>query len=258
MGLDPAAIDAVVRAVDRGLPPDTVRVGNFVRSALNAGRLSVPSANGAVTIPSGRVELKKLIAQAKNAELSVGGNVDLSEGTLDLRFNLIDPTKTEASTGSRPDIQVVLKGPIDAPRRAVDVTSLVGWLALRSVEREAKRLEAAEQEAKRREAIELARPARTQEAVQPAPTPREKAPELPPPIVIDRAPGAPNRKTPRATAPGPPPSQRACPLRRCRPSTHVDSSDAPGRRRRTPSQPDRYSGCIPGCRRTFASRVPSL
>lgn len=210
-GLDPAAIDAVVRAVDRGLPPDTARVGNFARSALDVGRLSVPLASGAVTISSGHVGLKKLMAPAKNADISVGGDIDLSQGALDLRFGLIGPAKTEASSGSRPEIQVAIKGPIDAPRRTVDVTSLVGWLALQSVEREAKRLEAAEQEAKRLEAIESARRAPAQEKIQPVPVPTETAPELPPPITIDRAPGAFNRKPPRTTSPRAPPSAAGVP-----------------------------------------------
>jgi hypothetical protein len=102
------------------------------------------------------------------------------------------------------------------------VTSLVNWLAMRSVEQEAKRLEAAEQDAKRIRAQEEEAKRRAQEAARRAaeaamPTSTvapafDKAPDRPPPIEIKPSGGGtaprPRRTLPSvdraATAPRPP------------------------------------------------------
>jgi len=68
----------------------------------------------------------------------------------------------------RPVVFVFLRGPADAPTRQVDATTLTGWLALRAVEQQAKKLEEMEkrareiqrqraEEAKRRQAEEAKR-----------------------------------------------------------------------------------------------------
>jgi large subunit ribosomal protein L24 len=62
---------------------------------------------------------------------------------------------TEASSTTRPEILITLKGPLFTPQRSIDVSTLSGWLMLRSVERQAKRLdviEAERRETERREA----------------------------------------------------------------------------------------------------------
>jgi len=45
----------------------------------------------------------------------------------------------------RPEIIVLLRGPAVAPKRNIDVASLAGWLALRAVDQQSKKLEAIEQ-----------------------------------------------------------------------------------------------------------------
>jgi hypothetical protein len=51
--------------------------------------------------------------------------------------------RSEAA-GARPEIYVTLKGALPAPRRSIDVSALNGWLTLRAVEIQAKRLRAIE------------------------------------------------------------------------------------------------------------------
>src|SRR5205807_1345265 len=94
--------------------------------------------------------------------LQGGGTFTLQDG----RIMRLDPAAFEAGLawqgpelagapeGTRPERGIVLKGPIEAPRRTLDVTAFASWLALRAVEQQAKRLEAIEQQAKRAEAIE--------------------------------------------------------------------------------------------------------
>lgn len=155
VGLDPAAIAAAIRAADQGVPVDAVRIGDIARSALDRGALTVPWAGGGFTIADGRVSLRELSAPARDADVVFAGNLDLANEALDLRIALIGAAGADAPAGVRPRILVALKGPAAAPRRTIEVAELVSWLTLRSVEREAKRFEAAEREAKRLEQVRM-------------------------------------------------------------------------------------------------------
>jgi hypothetical protein len=46
--------------------------------------------------------------------------------------------------GAKPELSVTLKGPLAAPERTVDVSSLLGWLTLRSTELQTRRLQSLE------------------------------------------------------------------------------------------------------------------
>src|SRR5262249_29703387 len=220
-GFDPKALDAAVRAADRGVGLDAVRIGDVVRTALDAGRLHVPALAGTVTVDAGRVALAPLAAPAEGADVGITGSYDLGADALDLRFVLTGSPKGDAPDGQRPQLSIALKGPLEAPRRSVDVGPLVSWLTMRSLDLEAKRLQAAEQEAKRiqaeqearrlaaeeakraAQAIEDARRAQNQEPTPPASTGGvpllEKLPALPAPIEIRPPPGR-NEAKPRRPA----------------------------------------------------------
>ena len=88
-----------------------------------------------------------------------------------------------------------LKGPVNAPARNVDVSALTGWLTLRAVENEARRLKAAQ------DAQAKAAPPPLSGAPPPPPTrapplappplampPQAVAPALPAPIYVDPLP----------------------------------------------------------------------
>jgi uncharacterized protein involved in outer membrane biogenesis len=224
-GFDPKAIDSAILAVDRGVPPDAIRIGDIVRTALDAGRLNIPGIVGVMAIGAGRVVVGPLSAPAQGADVAISGSYGLAEDALDFRFGLTGPPKANAPAGQRPELTILLKGPLDSARRTVDVTGLVNWLALRGVELEAKRLEAAEREANRIRAQEEALRAldearraeaarRAQEAAAPASTAAapafDKAPDLPPAIDIKPAPAAaehrPRRTPPTDRASTPPPA----------------------------------------------------
>ena len=240
-GLDPNAIDAAVRAAERGVALDTVRIGDIVRTALDAGRLNIPDVGGAIAIGGGRLTLGPLATPAQGADVAISGGYDLGADALELRFALTGAPRANTLNGQRPEFVIVLKGPLDAPRRSEDVSALVNWLALRSVEQEAKRLEAAERDAKRikaqeeealrraqeaealrraqeAEALRRAQEAAAQRAQQaaipaapapPVPPAFDKAPDLPPPIDIRSVPAAPPVKLRRP----PPPADRAATAR---------------------------------------------
>src|SRR5262249_19149192 len=213
-GLDPAAIDAAARAAERGVSLDGVRIGDIVRTALDDGRLNLPDAAGTVAIAGGRFTLAPLVAPAQGADVGITGTYDLAADALDARFDLTGAPRPNGPNGQRPALSVALKGSLDAPRRSEDVSALVSWLTLRSLEQESNRLEAAEREAKRiraqeEEALRRAQEAAAQRADQTAGIPNapaldkaqdrvlDRAPDLPPTIEIPSAPSTAPATKPR-------------------------------------------------------------
>jgi hypothetical protein len=144
---DPAAFDVVTRAVDQGLPIDATRIGDRMEAALAEGGLPVSLAEASVTAAMGQLRLVDPVVHAKGAEFAPAGSIDLTQSAIDANLILSGPLVADASTGSHPDISVRLKGPLDAPRRMLDVAALANWLALRAVDQKAKRVEALEQAA---------------------------------------------------------------------------------------------------------------
>lgn len=181
-GLDPRAFDAVTRAVDQGLTIDAGLISNIVLKALDSGQLSVKRAEGAFAVSAGQVRLSNVAADSKDADLSLTGNLDLTDGSIDVRLVL---SGSSQAAGARPDIFMALKGPVAAPSSSIDVSALTGWLTLRAVENQAKRLRA----------IESAQPPPVSSPPIPAPKSElapmsqpppksELAPPLPPPVDI--------------------------------------------------------------------------
>src|SRR5205823_1837823 len=154
MRLDPAAFETVVRNIDQGLPIEATRIRDRMELALGNGGLPVALAEGAVTLSAGQLRLANTAVHAQGTDLALTGRVDVAESAIDARLALTGPELAGAPDGTRPELEIVLKGPIEAPRRTLDVTAFARWLALRAVDQQAKRLEAIEQQAKRAEALE--------------------------------------------------------------------------------------------------------
>jgi AsmA-like C-terminal region/AsmA family len=169
--LDPRTFDAVTRAVDQGLAIEQGRIADVVRKSIGSGRLTVRRAESALTVSAGQIRLSKPVVDSKDAALSIAGVFDLTDGLVDAR--LVLSGQSEAS-GARPDIFVALKGPPPDVSSNIDVSALTGWLTLRAVENQTKRLRA----------IELTPP---QPAAKPAPK-TNSAPPLPAPTDIKPAP----------------------------------------------------------------------
>jgi large subunit ribosomal protein L24 len=174
-GLDPKAFAAATKMADQGLAVDLAKARDIVAPALASGNLTVAHAETAVTVAAGEARLSTIVARGEGADITVNGGFDLTQGTIDARILLSGPKALSATLG-RPEIAVALKGPYSAPIISHDVSALVSWLALHSVDQQSKKLR--DIEAERR------RPGRTD-----APS---TAPALPPPIEISPAPG---RKT---------------------------------------------------------------
>jgi hypothetical protein len=74
--------------------------------------------------------------------------LDLTDGMIDSHVVL---SGTASGANARPDIFMSLNGPLAEPQKSIDVSALTGWLTLRAVENQARKLKALEEaEAKHR------------------------------------------------------------------------------------------------------------
>jgi hypothetical protein len=199
-GLDPGAFAAAMRAVDQGLPLDGIRVREIVMPALERGALSVRVAEAPFTVSGGQVRFGTLLAQAESADVTMSGVLDLAERTLESRIVLTDTAAT--TSAGRPEISMQLKGALATPVRNIEVAALTGWLALRAVEQQSKKLEAIERGGvpPATSSVPVAAPPpaalperspvlpRTRPAAEARPSAPLAAP-LPPPVDIKPAPG---------------------------------------------------------------------
>jgi large subunit ribosomal protein L24 len=80
----------------------------------------------------------------QGADLALSGSYYLVEGTIDGRLMLKGPEGAGGPAGTRPELTIVLKGPLEAPRRTLEVAALANWLALRAVDQQTKKIDALE------------------------------------------------------------------------------------------------------------------
>jgi large subunit ribosomal protein L24 len=144
-GLDPRVFKTVTSALDQGLAIDATRISDLVSKALNSGPLVVKHADGTLAVSAGQVRLRNVTVDSKDAALSLAGNLDLTDGFIDARLVLSGPNQASAANpNNSPDIFMSLTGPAAAPSAHIDVSTLIGWLTLRAVENQSKRLRAIE------------------------------------------------------------------------------------------------------------------
>ncbi|WP_426408627.1 AsmA family protein [Bradyrhizobium ganzhouense] len=141
-GLNPRAFEIAIRASDGGQVSDDNRLRQLVEPALSAAPIAVASAQIAFTIRDGRLRVGATPLEAKNARAMVSGGYDIPADQADIRASLT-PIMTGLS-GAPPEIQLFAAGPPDKLSRTVDLTPLSSWLAVRTIDRETRRLDAIE------------------------------------------------------------------------------------------------------------------
>src|SRR4029077_12499561 len=110
------------------------------------------------------------MVRTEAAELAVSGSANVADGSLDARLVLSGPPGMAGVANSRPEVVIVLKGPLDAPKRTIDVAALSSWLALRAVEQQSQKLEMLEGRAPPANAVPAVAPSESS-AVTPSPAP---------------------------------------------------------------------------------------
>jgi large subunit ribosomal protein L24 len=141
-GLDPRAFEIAIRASDAGQIIDDNRLRQLVEPALSVGPIAVASAQIPFTVRDGRLRVGATTLEARNARAIVSGGYDIPADQADIHASLT-PIMVGLS-GAPPEIQLFAAGPPDRLVRTVDLTPLSSWLAVRTIDRETRRLDAIE------------------------------------------------------------------------------------------------------------------
>jgi large subunit ribosomal protein L24 len=223
--LNPTVFDTIIRASDQGLAAGTSKIRDIVSAALNSGRIGIPKIETTITIDAGQVRPANAVVETEGTELAAAGSFDLIQHQMDVRLTLSGPHPGEGASG-RPDIFIGLKGPVPSPHRTIDVSALAGWLTIRRIEQQAKKLEALEIAAREQEAARAqARSPAQAPALATAPAPLAAPPgaAAPPSVMPAQPPAALLRPEPRGAAPvapeRPPARQRARAAPEARPAS---------------------------------------
>jgi large subunit ribosomal protein L24 len=223
-GINPGVFEAVRRAVELGIPTEGSRMREFVAGVLDGAKVPIQHATAVVRVNAGQARFDGIVIGPPG--LTAQATVDLASGTLDGRLALTGSAAVTADK-VRPTVLVSLKGPVLAPVRTIDASSLANWLTLLRVEQNSKQIDAMERAARETAvprslkspeppAVEPAAPASpaaapssSAEPITAAPAAEQaaavnQAPALPPPIKVPQAPNA--RPAPRADNAVPPPT----------------------------------------------------
>ncbi|MFD1333940.1 hypothetical protein ACFQ4O_18190, partial [Methylopila musalis] len=140
--LDPSALRRIEPLVENGLALDAAKIAAALEPLLARGDLALPRAATAFSV-SGGVARSGPIESARG-DIGGAASVDLSKLTLDADL-LLGDRSTET-----PPLGVAFDGPLNTPVRRLDASALTGWLSVRAVERETRRIEALEAEMQER------------------------------------------------------------------------------------------------------------
>jgi hypothetical protein len=144
-GIDAGAFDTAIRTADQAGGVDAAKVRAAVAAAMDRGRLTILKGSADLTVAGEQIRMANAALQLRDgAELLFSGSLDVGKGAVDARMTLAGRPAANPLTGAKPELSVTLKGPIAAPERTVDVSTLLGWLTLRSTELQTRRLQALE------------------------------------------------------------------------------------------------------------------
>ncbi len=141
-GLDSRAFDAATRASDGGEATDDTHLRQIVDPILSSGVLPLRSAQIPFTIRDGRLRVEATTLDTQGARTIISGGYDIPADQADIRAS-IAPNSAGFGTG-HPEIQLFAAGTPDKLDRSIDVSALSSWLAVRTIDRETRRLDAIE------------------------------------------------------------------------------------------------------------------
>jgi uncharacterized protein involved in outer membrane biogenesis len=158
-GIDAASFDAAMRAADQSGSIEPAKIRAAVAAAMENGALAVPHGEAEVTIAAGQIRLTHAVLAADGgAALTLDGVLDLSTAALDADMKLSAQPAANALITLPAELAVAVKGPLTAPERTIDVSTLVSWLTLRATELQTRRLESVEANRRTEAAAFLLRP----------------------------------------------------------------------------------------------------
>ncbi|MDX6805575.1 AsmA family protein [Terrihabitans rhizophilus] len=200
-GVDAGAFQRVTQQVQaQTTPPDAQDVAQRFAHELGLGDLQAADLTSAFTMASGVLRVSNAAIASPSATGTASAELDLVRGGLAAELTL-RPAGAEAIPGaSAPQAVLLFSGPIAAPQRVIDTTTLTSFLTVQALDREMRRVEKMERD-KRERARREAEEARIRAITES--TGQVPLGELPPPVDLRPPP-----------APAPPPQAAPAPVRR--------------------------------------------
>lgn len=138
---DPRALQYVMLATERGLPPDQARTVQLLNEGLSRGSLKLERMESALSVVNGVARSATARAAVSDQRFAFTGSLDIPALTFEATLEIEDVSATGAG-GAPPGAGVQWRGPLAAPERRFDLTALTAAINMRALERETKRLEA--------------------------------------------------------------------------------------------------------------------
>jgi hypothetical protein len=150
IAIAPAPLDELLRTA----PTDFASV---TRESLTAnlarrlpGRTPLPAAQAPLALATGVLRAGPLRIPTAAGETTLQAAVDLRDFTLNARAAFVSRETPRGWAGPTPAVEVVLRGPIGAPTREIDVSTLSNGLTAIAIQREQERIETLEQDQRER------------------------------------------------------------------------------------------------------------
>ena len=149
-GLDPTAFTRIVAAADAGLDLSDAKVQQVFRGFLAAGELPYDSFDGVFAISNGVGVARNTALKTSAADMRVSALLDLHDMRLNSEWQLAPPASQQGQTAI-PPVAIIFSGALARPARKLNVNALTGFLTVRRLERDVKRLEEAQADALERQ-----------------------------------------------------------------------------------------------------------
>lgn len=255
-GLNPDVFDSAIKASDAGKVANEDQLRQIITPELARGDLAVKQAQIPFLLRDGRFSVGATTLDADSARAVVSGGYDIVADQVDIRASLT--SRAAERTNGPPQLDIFAVGTPDALARTVDVSGLSSWLALRTIDRETRRLDAISREQGAQSPPSSVPQAPAAPAKPETPKPEAASPEVPkpeaskpaevwpPPVVNVPLPDSDPRRAPprpRETAPKKPPTP-----------PHV--TDSPAGNAVTPLPPPIEVRPAPGAKTTPRPRPP--
>lgn len=139
-GLNPDVFDIAIKASDAGKAANEDQLRQILAPELQRGDLAIKQAQIPFLLRDGRISIGATTLETESARAVVSGGYDIVADQVDIRASLT--SRATEKTNGPPQLDIFAVGTPDALARTVDVSGLSSWLALRTIDRETRRLDA--------------------------------------------------------------------------------------------------------------------
>lgn len=150
LGLD--GFSRILQASDAGLLGEEDDIESAFSDAMSAGTMRIAAADSPISMVGGVARASNLYIEGQSTALRGGLTLDFSTGLVDANFSY-SAIEGPGDVESMPNVGLSFVGPLAAPERMLDVSQIDGFLNVRQLELEIRRVETLNAEILERERL---------------------------------------------------------------------------------------------------------